>query len=440
MNQERRTYQKQLLEIKPIESFPNYIKDELKIVSMIPDESATPFGSYIYRLQPYASDLDALQHIKYISEDNTIHTFIKALRRVLKSLDKNHVYSEFKAGYDYNYIFPIGKLSNGIFTIDEKLRETLTQKYNQDFFNIKEYYTMMVALAYVDDHPDDKVIQSMAYDYIFDLIRDKKILRWTKQELLDGYKIISLNQKYMLFDALSDETIVKIDVISLVNYKFVEVTNILFLAYSETDKDGNIEYFPVNVSEQNLHKSGLGPDIEKLYYSNKFYSPFKACKRIYAEMRRIKNYNYLMRIAPIIRHEISALYQIKAELDTFRIILKKVPSKYYIDHINNQLQTIKGRLTYAIEISKIKIIDFSHEIDTICLVSDKEEKSLMIKKLEDSLKSIINFLTISSMNRQGLNPIPTIFLPDKMMYDVNMIRKPEDDPTSIYEQFVKLLG
>jgi hypothetical protein len=438
-NRDQKNYLKQLIEIKPLESYPDSIKRELKIISLKPDESATLFGSALYRMQMYGSDIDALQHINYIDEKTTISTFIKTLKNLILCLDVNHVYSEFKAGFNYSYIIDIGKLENGIFTPASDLLNVLQEKTKIGLFNKNEYKTMFNALKMVHENQDTN-IHSMAYDYIFDLIRDKRILRWSKKELLEGYKIISNGEYYPLHLALSDETIVKIDVISLVNGKFVEVTNIVFLGYADIDQNGETIYIPVNVSEENLHSKGLSPDIEKLYYSNKFYSPFKACKRAYAEMRRIRNFDYLPQIAPIIRYEISLLYQLKGQIETFLIILEKTISHYYVKLINNQLQEIKGRLVYVLDISQEGIIKLSKEIDDICHTIDINLKYDLIDKLNKNLKSIIEYLTIDNMNEHQFNPIPDLFLPNPRKYDPNLVRSPSDHPTQTYKEFVNLLN
>src|SRR5690606_17263558 len=157
-----------------------------------------------------------------------VRTFIRTLKGVIRNLDKDHVYSEFKAGFDYNYVFRIGVLHNGTFLIEDGLAELLNLKYQQNLFTENEYLTMMKAIALVKS-TTDKSVHSMAYDYMFDLIRNRRILRWSKEEILRSYKIISGGKRYTLADALKDETMVKIDLISLVNHRFVEVTNIIFL-------------------------------------------------------------------------------------------------------------------------------------------------------------------------------------------------------------------
>jgi hypothetical protein len=435
--EEQKNYLNQLLQIKPMESYPEEVLRELKIISLKPKESVIPFGSYIYRMQPFAGDIDGIQHVNYINKNTTIRTFIRTLKKLLRNLDKNNIYSEFKAGLNYNYVIDIGKLENGIFTPEKDLLNILKFKHQEGLFNNEEYFSMIKAISLIKDTHDTN-IHSMVYTYIFDLIRNKKILRWSKKELLNSYKIVD-NVPYSLADALKDETIVKIDLISLINNKFVEVTNILFLGYPTISSSGQLEIVPVNISEENLHSRGLSADIEKFYYSNKFYSPFKSCKRIYAEMRQLGNFTGLDRLAPIIRGETSLLYQIKSQIDTFLIILKKIHSQYYLKLINNQLQEIKGRLNYVLGISQEQIMIFSKDIDKICNIHNIMEKINKLDELNDTIKHIIEYLTIIDMNKQHFNPIPNNFLPSPMNYDPNLVRKPTDNPTEVYKQFIKLL-
>jgi len=150
-------------------------------------EDATTFGSFIYRMQQFGADIDGIQRINYQDENTTIRTFIRTLKSVLRNLDKTHIYSEIKAGLDYNYLFPVGKLHNGIFSIDDNLINVLNKRYKNNRFDSQEYHTMMKAIDIVKNS-NDKSIHSMAYDYIFDVIRNRTILRWSKEEILKSQK------------------------------------------------------------------------------------------------------------------------------------------------------------------------------------------------------------------------------------------------------------
>lgn len=423
-----------LLYVKPYVSYPENIKKEIHLISFYPKGLATPFGSFIYRFQKYAGDIDLLENVSYNTELSTIQTFIRVLKKIIRSLDKYHLFSEFKAGLDHNYEIDIGTLDNGIYNINKNFIDVLIEKYNQGLFHNYEITSIHKSLELLG-----KGYDSMIYDYIYNLIREKRILRWNSKEIMNSYKIISNKQKYSLAQALRDNSIVKIDLIVLINGKFIEVTNIVSLTYPVLDSNGNTFYEPINIAEEfTLGLNGLQTDIEKLYYSNKFYSPFKACKRVYSVIRQIKDYSYLNIIRKIIRGDISLLYQLKSEIDSLIIILERI-KKPPIKEINNCLQDIKGRLNYVLYISQKEIIFFSEEIDSITNNKNKNEKLELIKDLNKKIKYIIELITVKKMNDVNFNPFPLLFLPNKYKYDRSIIRKPSEYPTKEYSKFLKLV-
>lgn len=453
-----------LLLVKPKESYSYAVQDEVNLLTFDKHHPSENFGSFVFRMQPFAGDVDLTEEVRYPTERATISTFIRKLKSILRDLDKDHIFSEFKGGFDHNYLFPVGALNNGIYTPNEDIEENLSLRYEHGLFTDEEYDTMMKALEYVSK-TKDTTIHEMAYDYVYDTIRNRFLLRWNKDELLDGYKILSDGSKYLLAKALRDETIVKIDLISLVNHKYVEVTNIVSLQYDPNEEleEIDIEHlfdYPkaINISERmirpkvqrvsiNIDRNKIAPqplglqqDIEKLYYSNKFYSPFKACKRVYSVMRQLKNYAGLIKqLAPIIRGEISLLYQIKSELEAINIALKISPTKYHMEHANSQLQDIKGRLNYVLDITNDRIKNFSEEIDHITDDNVISEKIELIDHLSKDIKKIIQFLTIEKMNQNNFNPFNPKFLPPYKSYDRSKVRKPTDDPTQVFKDFVNSL-
>lgn len=431
-----------LLLIKPKESYPYFVQDEVERLTFDKHHPADNFGSYVFRGQKYSGDIDITEDVRYHKETTTVSIFIRKLKATLRDLDKNHLFSEFKAGLDHNYIFSIGDLKNGIFTPDADIEENLSQRYQLKLFTDEEYDTMMKALQIVRK-TRNTTLHEMAYDYIYDVIRNRFVLRWSKDELLESYKILSDGSKYPLAKALRDDTIVKIDLISLINNKYVEVTNIISLQYDPNDNPDDDEHFEaINIDKRVIHGDpmGLQKEVEKLYYSNKFYSPFKACKRIYSVMRKLKVYDGLIKqLAPIIRGEISLLYQIKSELEAIVVALKLSPTKYHLEHANLQLQDIKGRLNYVLDITNDQIKNFSEEIDHMTDNNIISEKIDLIDHLGKDIKTIIQFLTIQKMNHNRFNPFPAQYMPPSKTYDRTKIRKPTDEPTNVFKEFVESL-
>lgn len=434
MNKNISTVDKRLLETKPYVSYPNDIKDAINYISFIhhwnPKYIADPYGSYIYRIQKYPGDVDLYEVIDYFkTEGDTIEFFIKTIKNIIRHLGKQYIYSEFKAGIDENYEINIGTLQNGRFTPSDNIYSVLFEKFEDGLFTDDEYESMIRALHLIGDDFD-----SVIYDYVYNLIREKRILRWTKDEVLQGFKKTNKNKIY-LEDALQEKTMIKLDLIVLLNNRYMEITNLIFLNYKQYDGE-NISYIPIGLNWEDLFKSNLlNIDIEKLYYSNKFYSPFKICKRMYAVMRQKSNFRYFNQLKYVLTGEVSQLYQIKSELDVIIIIIERTKKPDY-NIIDKQLQDIKSRLNYIIGISKQDVIEFSKIINFIGRSNDKELRYEAIIELRQQIKYIIEFLTIVELNKVKLNPIPDFFLPEFEKYDRNIIRSPKDKPTKFYKEIV----
>jgi hypothetical protein len=428
-----------LLSVKPKESYPDYIQKEVDLLTFDEKNPAETFGSYLFRFQKYSGDVDLNEIVLYDDEITTLNSFIKKLKSIIHNLDHNHVFSEFKAGFDNNFNFSIGTLSNGIFVPNPDLIIILQDRYENKLLTKEEFGTILKALLQCLDS-SDTTINEMAYDYIFNLIRNKKILRWTKDELLKGSKILSDGTSYPLQVALTDDTIVKLDIISLLNNKFVEVTNIVSLQYHNPDNPNDI--IPINIDSRVTlgNPEGLRDDIEKLYYSNKFFSPFKACKRIYSLIRKTEEYSYIEnKLYPIISGDISLLYQIKSEIEAINIVLDKSPIKYHLRRVHTQLQDIKGRLNYVLALSEDDILDFSDIIDSFKDEPDNESRIELLEYLNKYIKEIINRLTIESMDDYDFNPFPSTFLPSIRQYDRSKVRRENEEPLVEYSDFVESL-
>jgi hypothetical protein len=444
----------QYLAKKPIESYPDYVKKEMKFISFYPKDMPISYGSYLYRFQRYASDIDLLQYVDYVDEDTTIKTFIKILKKIINSLDKDHIYSEFKAGLDSNYIIDIGIMREGIYTPAHNLMGVLYEKTKEGLFTRDEYDKMryMVEIistniADVGDIDDTTQVNSDVYDYIYNLIRNKRILRWSAEEIMKGYKIISKDKKYTLYDAIQDETIVKIDLIVYLNNKFIEITNLILLTYVDTDEMGNEEHIAINISEEAIHNpTSLRVDIEKLYYSNKFYSPLKACKRMYGYMRAVKGkhnvYDWLPNhLIPVLEGDVSSFYQLKGEIDAILVVLQKKFTKQNLERAKHQLQDIKTRFNYIKILPDETVIRLAYEIDQLHKIKNHEKFIEELETLLTKIKTLVNSAAIYEMNKYGINPPPDVFLPNKgeRDYDSTIIRKSLDDPPLIFKTLIKEL-
>lgn len=397
------------LEVKSEKSYSEPLLKNIKMVSFYPEGMATPFGSFIYKMQKYPGDVDLLEEFKdCCTKDDVVKKFIKNLHRVVKEIIKSplHYFSEFKAGIDHVYDVDIGTLSNGVYYINNDLRDLSVSLYNNNFFDEYEITRILTVI-------DKNITNSDAYDEIFNIYRNRRILRWTEKEILDNKKVIG-NRIKTLYDALFDHTHVKIDVILLYNNRFIEMTN--FVGLTLINPKGEESYINIKMQDSDDIQKDLPIEIEKLFFSNYYYSPFKMTKRIYSLSRNKGDEETIIKILPLISGDVSLLYQIKSEIEVLiRLyeINKNPPSKT----IYNELDEMKGRIATVLFLNNEKQQKIFYLIDSINRTKDNKEKlNLLIHLSDDILKPEINYNTIKYLNEIGFNPPPSYLLPQKLTY------------------------
>ncbi len=402
------------------EDYPKDVLHNIELLNFGYLENITPIGSYAYGM-PYAADIDLRQ--KYFDTgtiDSVTSNFSQIVKDVVYDLvhEKDHFMTDFKIGINQKYKIDIGSLSDGIYYPSDQLKSQI-KKYSHndqrkiiDILNSPQY-------QYFNG------LSSTAYDLINETTRDYYILRWTPSEIEMGMKKTHGTNK-SLQHALADKSTIKIDIIAPVKNKFVEFSNNLFLIlHGNTggyviNEDINLQEFD-SLPHLNLD---LQKEIEKMFYSKVYYNPTKAIKRMFSLARRYEDNLTMNKLYSILDSNIGKLYQIKSDLNTILVILKKVkhvPEKL----ITNELKSIKNKIKMP-EINDCKEI-IMKQLD---LVIKTKEKTTRIKILDDLIGRLIYILDKLSMGaliQVSLYPIPDNYLPDQKEY-VN-----EDNKAQIIE-------
>lgn len=418
------------IELRPSSSIPQSVINELYLISFIPEEQISPFGSYVYRVQKYPGDIDGRQVFEECcTVEDVVKKFMKELKRVVKDVisKKHHYYSEIKAGFDPAYNIPFGTVTNGIWSMDDQFTDNIYDLYDIGKLNDEEYRIISELL----ESEESNTVYT--YDIIYNLIRERKIFRWTAEEILKGY-LIRNGEKFKLSTALAQKSAVKIDEICILDGKFVEVTNFVMLAYRDEDD----ELVPINLDynlndREDMHKHmllGLKDEIEKLYYSDLFYSPFKMIKRMYALCRH--NYSYfrekdefskmvLEKIIPFISGNISLLYQMRSEIESIILVTEKIggnPKK----SISNSLGSIKQKLANVLEITDEELEYLNKLIDKAAKSNIVEDRNTYLHKISKIFKNIISSESIRYLDSVGLNPPLPGCLPEHHKYNRSIVR------------------
>jgi hypothetical protein len=406
-----------LLRLKPEISYSNDVLKNIKLLSISKDNLAKAFGSFVYSFQKYAGDIDLFEVDQSdLSHDGLMKAAAKRIQEIVKTINdsKTMFFSEMKAGLDSTYFFDVGNLENGIYDSNSFLYFKANNLWENHLLTNKEFLQIEIGDQLIEDKKVKSINESTnIYDMIYGIFRERRTLRWSADEILKGFKLLPDGNKYTLHRAMAEKAMIKYDMISYVDGKFVEVTNLVFLVYK--DEDGDFQ--PLNISEEDLHNpESLKEETEKLFYSNKFFNPMKGCKRLYAIMRVLNRFDYLEQVTRIVGGNISLLYQQKGALEAIEIIIERGHS-FPKEKINRNLDLIKSRIVNVIELSNDVINNLCEKINIAILQNSKQIKLDIIKDIIHNFKKIISDHTIRLMTKEGLFPIPNMFMPLEYSFD-----------------------
>lgn len=409
-------YFEQLASKKPLISYSNEILKNIQILHAFKDDKIIPFGSATYRIQKFPGDLDLREDfVECCSSEEVLNKFTFILQRLVEKLFhmSKHYVTEVKAGIDYRYDVDIGECVNGVYTIPKNQLGSLSYDYHQrGLLNDEEYSDIINILNEPKNNGDD-------YDLMKFIWREKKILRWTAPEIILGKKQLPMNKETTLREAMEAKTDVKIDTISLISGRYVEVTNYFTLGYLDPVSGLPMAInFTENVLDQKVsmqrYDHQLRDEIEKLYYSDLYYSPFKMVKRMWAYSRFFKMEKAVKDLTPLVSGDLSLGYSLTSELEAIMNVIEYEHNKN--KHINKMLDSIKYKISNVLPITDADLLVIANKINEIKAINNPMSLLSQLKYLKGYIKDRINSRTIHELSKIGYNPPPKQFLPKKMTY------------------------
>lgn len=387
------------------------IKKAINVFSIKKDNS-TVFGSFTYRMQPFPSDIDVMEVYNVCCfKGDVINSFNKEFKKIIRRiLNSNQYYfAEVKAGLDERFIIDIGNYDRNLLKgynydkiikklIDLHLKQLLTEK---DLVELEQY---------VVPKPTFK-----QHEMIGILLRDKYILRWTANEILQGYKIIPPNKKLSFKSALKHKTMVKLDMIAVINCKLVEMSNFYILSYGSQPFQHliNLPEDYLTTFELNIMK-----DIRKVSFSPFYLNMMKLAKRLFSLARIRNDKSLLAKIIPILRSDLGLIYLLKSELDVILLAMDKLNYSQLLGLANimiNQIDNIKLKLGSIIEynITENNLVNLFDKIINHLFQFKKTKNDIhlkdaykLIKIASTYFKSIVNEETEKKLVAVKLYPPP----------------------------------
>jgi hypothetical protein len=204
-------------------------------------------------------------------------------------------------------------------------------------------------------------------------------IRWDYNDMIKGFKIID-DVKYFFEDCLTHKSTIKIDVIYLLNNKFVEMSDNYYI------KIGNKTNFD-KITKESIIKS-LEEDYKDLIQEGKYY---KALKREFSMIELQNNKNKLTNrqkeLIDYFNSDLGILNKGKGDLELLLILLEiQKFRKVKLEDIRNNLQIIKQNISYSLD------VHLSDKLNK-ATKSNKTECIKIIKNIITNLENYINTQT-----------------------------------------------
>ncbi|AYV87249.1 MAG: hypothetical protein Sylvanvirus43_5 [Sylvanvirus sp.] len=334
-----------------------YFPDTLNIVEivLVKPGKTLPVGSARSIVHKYPSDIDIMERVTDCCTLNSVRLdFMRALQAIILQIQQSSsvFLADFKAGFDTRYQFYIGEVDISDTYVTDYNASIIQNEINnlkqQTLLTNDEYQTLCKLNETMNEDP------TVATFYeISDYLRTLYVVRWTAQEILQGYKRLRKNKRLSLIDALSSQSIVKLDIWAplpfedLVNcgphiiqgivqdihsstnpsisQRYVEVTNYWILNQLNLQGDRHSLTEPLGDYARNLKR-----DVAHYLTSVKSKNSLKAAKRfwsllmyIYSLEARVQIMDILLRLSPLFSSFPALLNSIASDLELMTSIVEK---------------------------------------------------------------------------------------------------------------------
>ena len=214
---------------------------------------------------------------------------------------------------------------------------------------------------------------------------DGEPLRWDKNDIKKGYKVLKDGRKIPFQDCILQKATFKMDLIKIIDGKFAEFSDNYYVKLGES-----ANFFPHDVSLDHL-KNNLKHSYEEYFYI--YRNLFKGLKRAFSYYLmdgEKKNKIPLTKLLHYFNSPVGKWYQIKGQLGTLALVMENASGfrKPKISDIKNNIKIILD------ELRDFQMPEIKGALETA--IKANSEKSILaeIEKVEDGLFDIINAFTL----------------------------------------------
>lgn len=294
-------------------------------------------GSFQYIVHEYPGDIDMIEEYKSCCNvTQSVNDMAKKFQKVAKKIKnlKSTYFGDFKAGIDMRFFVETGEFDENMMLRgynSVRITTRLTQMRNQNLISVERLQSLKKLVL---DKPSWKQHQEMVSS-----LKELFIIRWTLDELEKGQKILTNGEKITLAHALTHQSVVKIDVYSFIQGRFLEITN--FFVLGSIDKAGRLTVLSKNQAGEDYIKN-LKRDLA-VYSQPALKKNMKFAKRLWLKGVHDKNYELLKRLFPLFGSGSAKLSQVLSDIETMQLMISKLKNPP-IHAMIRSLQDIKMRM------------------------------------------------------------------------------------------------
>lgn len=380
-----------VLRLRRYEGLSRETQELVRLITIRND--TVPVGSFKYKAHRYPADIDIFEQVRECCSIPTaagaIAKKIQAIARKIKARPDLYL-GDFKAGLDGRYRLDIGELhDDGTITgFDQaSARRQLAGLRQQGLLSAAEFNEASRLLR--------GQMTPERYTEFYDFLRDRYIVRWTLDEIIQGSKLLPLNKRLSLSDALTHKSVIKLDLWAPLDGNYNEITNFfLLVAVDESGRE------MVMNQELGDRLETLNHDIRK-YSSKEHRNSLKLAKRLWNRALWLKDQTTYKRLAPLFQSGINSLNQVAGESEVLRSMLERL-DRPPMDVILRQIDGFKRRINDVYD-AQFDDVPFYELIDETTGLTDRAQMVANLKDLESGLKEIVEREARNYLRRVGLD-------------------------------------
>lgn len=298
-------------------------------------------------------------------EKKSINDFSKSIRRIFNLMTISRKYE----------VVGSASFKNARYVSDYDLNEVYEDA--KDTNTILHNIYLMFKKKFEEGEHDPSVFIT---DFKCGMDSDGSPLRWDKDDMKKGYKILKDKRKLAFQDCILMKTPMKLDEVALIDGIYHEFSDNYYI------KLGNeANFFPHDIDREHIMNSLKHAFDEYYYASHNYMKGLKRCFSYYMIEDRQKNKDKITKLFNFFNSPFGEVYKRRSELDTIKTVVEqkfKTPSKK--DITNNILAVLEKSKKFNIpNLEKIlsSAINSKKDEDTIRYLDEGKELLLKVINL-----------------------------------------------------------